>query len=433
MVGAVQNNTGKQHIREHFPYRRSLAAEQLLEEIKKGKLFAYVQCDIEAPENLRANFANFPPIFKNTLFSKSDIGDLMKNYAEEERLLSQPRKRLISSFTLQKGKINTPLLLFYLQLGIVFTKIHRFVEYTPTKSFNSFVLSAEDARMQGDENPSSCVVAETMKLLANSSYGYQIMDRSRHAVTKYLSDEKTHAAIDSKLFKKVNHVNNSLYKIELAKTQIEHKEPIIVGFFILQYAKLRILELYYNFSTRFCEVNKFEELERDTDWLYLALAEKELEDCIGPEMGAEWQGLRSNGCVDNFTADAVANFFPRTCCVKHKQHDKREPGLFKEEFRCTEMLCLCSKTYCCYYVTSNKFIFSSGGLNKRVLEQSGDGPLEKYRIVLKGKVNVTSNNRIFRTNNHSVATYEQVKTGLSYFYPERIVESDGIHTQPFNL
>ena len=167
--------------------------------------------------------------------------------------------------------------------------------------------------------------------------------------------------------------------------------------------------------------------------LYLALAEKELEDCIRPEMRAEWQRLRSNDCVDNFTADAVANFFPRTCCVKHKQHDKRDPGLFKKEFRCTEILYLCSKTYSCYDVTSNKLKFSSKGLNKRVLEQSGDGPLEKYRRVLNDKVNVTSNNRRFRTNNHSVATYEQVKKSLSYFYPKRVVEADEIHTQPLNL
>ena len=123
------SNTVKQHIREHFPYRPSLAAELLLEEIKEGKLFGYVQCDIEVPENLRENFANFPPIFKNTFFNKSDIGDLMKNYAEEERLLSQPRKMLISSFTLQNGTLITLLLLFYLQLGLVCTKkIHRFVE-----------------------------------------------------------------------------------------------------------------------------------------------------------------------------------------------------------------------------------------------------------------------------------------------------------------
>ena len=71
----------------------------------------------------------------------------------------------------------------------------------------------------------------------------------------------------------------------------------------------------------------------DTDSLYLALAEKKLEDCIRPETRAEWQRLRSNDCVDSFTADAVANFCPTTCCVKHKQNDKREPGLCKEEFR----------------------------------------------------------------------------------------------------
>ena len=53
-------NSVKQHNREYFPCRRSLAAEQLFEEIKKGKLFDYVQCDIEVPGNLRANFANFP-------------------------------------------------------------------------------------------------------------------------------------------------------------------------------------------------------------------------------------------------------------------------------------------------------------------------------------------------------------------------------------
>ena len=179
-------NTVKQHIREHSPSRRSLAAEQLLEETTKGKLFGYEQCDIEVPENLMENYANFPQIFKNTCVSKNDIGDLMKNYAEEEKLLSQPQKMLISSFTLQNGTLITPLFLFYLQLGLVVTQLHRFVEYTPKKCLNSFVQSAVDARRKGDENPNSCVVAETMKLQANSSYGYQILDRSRHTVPKYL-------------------------------------------------------------------------------------------------------------------------------------------------------------------------------------------------------------------------------------------------------
>ena len=208
----------------------------------------------------------------------------------KKSILSQARKILISGFRVQTGTLITPLLLFYSQLGPVCTKGHRFVEYTPKnpkKCFKSFVQSAVDARRQREENQNSSVVAETMKLLANSSYGYQVMDRSQHTVTKYLTDEKTHAAVNSKLFKTLDHVNNWLYEVELAKAQIEHIEPINVGFFILQYAKLRTLELYYNFFTKFCDVNKFEELEMVTDPLYLALAEKKLEDCTRPEMRAD--------------------------------------------------------------------------------------------------------------------------------------------------
>ena len=65
----------------------------------------------------------------------------------------------------------------------------------------------------------------------------------------------------------------------------------------------------------------------------------------------------------------------------------------------------------CYVfdVTSNKVKFSSKCLNKRVLEKNGDGLQKKYRRVLNETVNVSSNIRGFRTNNHSVATYEQGK------------------------
>ena len=37
-----------------------------------------------------------------------------------------------------------------------------------------------------------------------------------------------------------------------------------------------MLELYYNFFDKFCDVQKFEELEMDTDPLNLALAQENL-------------------------------------------------------------------------------------------------------------------------------------------------------------
>ena len=127
-----------------------------------------------------------------------------------------------------------------MELGLQCTKIYRFVQYSPRKCFNNFVQSVVDARREGDENPLTGVVAETMKLLGHSSYGYQIMDRSRHTITKYLNDKKTHKAINELLFKRLNTIEKDLYEVELLKSTIEHREPIIVSFFILQYAKLRM-------------------------------------------------------------------------------------------------------------------------------------------------------------------------------------------------
>ena len=125
---------------------------------------------------------------------------------------------LLSSFILTNGTIITSLILFFLQLALVCEKIHRFVQYTPRKCFDSSVQSAVDARRQGDKNPTSSVVTETMKQPANSSYGYEITDCSRHTVTKYLTHGKTHSANNSKMFKQLNHITDQLYEVELVES-----------------------------------------------------------------------------------------------------------------------------------------------------------------------------------------------------------------------
>ena len=71
------------------------------------------------------------------------------------------------------------------------------------------------------------------------------------------------------------------------------------------------------------------------------------------------------------------------------------------------------KTYCCYDAKSDKYKFSSKGLNKRTLEETGDGPMENYQRVIDEITNHTSINMGLRIMNHFVVTYEQTKKGLS--------------------
>ena len=137
------------------------------------------------------------------------------------------------------------------------------------------------------------------------------MDRSRHTETLYLNSEKTHEAINNRLFRRLNNVSTDIYEVELVKTTVENRKPIILGLFILKYEKLRMLELYYNFFDKFWHVQKIEELEMDTDSLYLALAHENLYECIKPDIRSIWNEMRSNDGTDFFHANSTSNFFSK--------------------------------------------------------------------------------------------------------------------------
>ena len=123
-------------------------------------------------------------------------------------------------------------------------------------------------------------------------------------------------------------------------------------------------------------------------FLLLGSVGKKLEDVLLPERRHEWNVMCSGDCTDTFTANATDNLFPRMCSNTHKEHDKREPGLFRVEIRYTKTLCLCSKPYCCSDRKNNKYKYSSIGLNKRTQDDCGDGQMSKYRKVLEESVKV---------------------------------------------
>ena len=78
----------------------------------------------------------------------------------------------------------------------------------------------------------------------------------------------------------------------------------------------------------------------------------------------------------------AAIFLPGRIALTTKNIIKVNLGLFNEEIRCTERLCLCSRTYCCDETLSNMLNFSVEGLNKRTFKDNGDGPRAKCRKAL---------------------------------------------------
>ena len=126
-----------------------------------------------------------------------------------------------------------------------------------------------------------------------------------------------------------------------------------------------MLELYYNFFKKFCDPDKCEELEIDTDSLYLALSEENLEDVILPEKRAEWDQLRSEDCTDNFTANATDNFFPRTCCNEQKNVIRESRDYLKKNSG-VRKCCACVAKH--IVVTINRLTNTSSAANDSIRE-----------------------------------------------------------------
>ena len=192
-------------------------------------------------------FSEMTPIFKNTEVSLKDVGQHMQEYAKEHNIKDIPRRLLIGSYFGKKTGLSTPLLKWYLNHGLVITHIYTVVEYIPNAAFNSFMTQVAQARLDGDRDNDKALIAETMKLIGNSSYGKLITNKEKHHNIVYVNESEIGIEIMDEHFFNLTELPDGYYEVEKTKKKINLDLPIHLGVFILNYAKLRMLEFYYDF------------------------------------------------------------------------------------------------------------------------------------------------------------------------------------------
>ena len=143
-----------------------MSLQRTLSEVRNERLFGCVEVDISVPDHLKEKFSEMCLIFKNTEIRCADIGDFMKSYAEEHNIMAQPRCSLIGSMKEEKFLLATPLPKWYLEHGLVVTRIHQVVEFTPEPCCKPFGDAVSDTRRAGDTDPRKAIIAFTMKLVS---------------------------------------------------------------------------------------------------------------------------------------------------------------------------------------------------------------------------------------------------------------------------
>ena len=356
--------------RTYTHFKKYLTQDRIIQYIKDGHLFGFVECDIEVPEYLKEYFSEMTPIFKSHDVSVDDVGEFMQNYAKEHSIEDVPRCLLIGSYFGKKIGLSMPLLKWYLEHRLVVTCIYTVIEYIPNAAFSRFMTQVAQARLDGDPDKDKALIAKTMKLIGNSSYGKLITNKEKHHDIVCAIESEIGAEIMDNHFYSLTKFPNGYYEVEKTKLKIILDLPVHLGVFILNYAKLRMLEFYYDCVDKYLSHEDFEYSEMDTDSAYMAISGDSFEQLIKPELREELENDKRNWFVTPLTPQG-----------------KRTPGLFKVEFEGDKIISLCSKSYCTELFatdsTPGQVKFSMKGVNKGQFKN----PMPHYKHVLNTKEN----------------------------------------------
>lgn len=421
--------------------RPYLTEKQILEGVQNGSIFGVIECDLHVPDNLRDRFKDFQPIIKSANVTIDDIGDHMKSYCKDKGLMKTPRKTLLGSYFATNHLIATDLLQWYLNEGIVVTKVHLIAQYHRSKCFERFGNQVMHARRSADNDPSQKIQADGFKLIGNSAFGKTIINKERFTNINYIDGNdvvKVSESINSKLFRDMDYIGEDMVEIEHYKRSITIDSNIIIGFMILERSKLILLRFVHYFLHKYLNRKSYCLLACDTDSMYLSIAAEDIFPSVKPELRSQFreeypQWFALTYC-DNHRADFFDSVFSgknwqtNTCteCQKAEMYWKREVGLFHVEFKGTAFAGLSPKSY---YCVGEKDKCSAKGVSKR-LNNIG---FEDFKTVLLSKSSHTITNKGFRVKSNAMHTYAQKKVGLSYLYIKRKVADNGIDTLPTDV
>ena len=166
----------------------------------------------------------------------------MQEYAKQHDRKDVPCCLLIGLYFGKKIGLATPLLKWYLEHGHIITCIYTVVKYVPIAVLKDFTVQVAEARLHGDRDPRYALTAKMRKLEGNASYGTLITNKERHHDIIYVDESEIGRQIISPHFYDMTELPDGYYEVERTKPLINLNIPIHVGVFILNYAKVRMLE-----------------------------------------------------------------------------------------------------------------------------------------------------------------------------------------------
>jgi len=358
-------------------------------------LFGMAEVDLE-PEGGRS-FDDFGPIFAAGVREGEKVGSL------------RGVKRV------QKCVLTTPHLQCLCSVGIKIIKVWKVWEFNSAPCFREFVDKAVQERKKGDLPDGNPLQADLYKLVVNAAYGGLIQNKDKHAELSFFTNQwDVCTEVNKPAFKDAVSWTDDLIEVALTKEKVRQDVPVQLGKFILDYAKMHMVNFYFHVIKSHCDMDKIDLISMDTDSFTMAISADDLDDCVLPYAREKWEKqirpywFVHRGC--------------RKQCPTPDQCNKRLPGPFKNENKGDKTIGLSSKLFTVTSKTPGESVkIACKGLmkNRLYLDDS-----DRFKNTLEGAVGGFAMTwSTFTRQKHEMMTVTSERS-VTNVYKKRQVDQD---------
>ena len=270
--------TGNAEWMEAEMFEQFMNREWLLNQDFINSDFTYlIEADLSYPADIHDQTKDFPfaPEKLNVPSSmySDEMLELLKNEVTNPKAISRHTKLMLTQFDKEEYVIHVRLLQFYVEQGMIITRINRILRFTQAPMMKEYIQYNSIKRQAAIND----FEKDFYKLKNNALYGKTVENKRRRLNFKLANSPKKLLKYSSNpSFYSSVIFNENLVGCHLLKEMCVLDKPIFIGQAVLDIAKLIMYKLYYVKMKEYeRKLNcKIEVVGSDTDSLFL-----EIKDC----------------------------------------------------------------------------------------------------------------------------------------------------------
>ena len=362
--------------------------------------FVY-EVDLEYPDEIKDTTKYYPFCPENKTPKIEDFTEYQKSIMPKNYRPS--KKLMLTQSNKEKYVVEGRMLDWYLDHGMILTKVHRKLTYEKSKWLKNYIEFNIEKRKEAKRKKDDFGNV-FFKLMNNAFYGKTLENvRNRQNIEIVYNNERFQNLTRKPTYKRTTRFSDNLCAMHLRRSIVKHDKFNYIGFTILELAKMFMYKFIYDYlAPAYGENYKLHFSDTDSVFLELTIP-------FNSSLEAEIDKIK----------DII---HPSDLC---KVKDE-----LNEEF-ITEAVFLKAKCYC--YESTKKDTKRENKTLKGISKASIANQItfQDYKNVLFTNQIKNADNYRLNSNKHRIYLKEENKLALDPFDDKRRIQGDGITTLPY--